>query len=122
MKELGKLVNLHESTVKRYEDGEIKALDIAKIKEFARVLRVSPIFLLGWDETDEYTNSIMIPVYGSIPAGVALEAIEDIQGYEDIPDDWLKGNKEFLAVKSNNDRMYTKFLDWDVIIIQKQQD
>jgi len=122
MKELGKLVNLHESTIKRYEDGEIKALDIAKIKEFARVLRVSPIFLLGWDETDEYTNSIMIPVYGSIPAGVALEAIEDIQGYEDIPVDWLKGNKEFLALKIKGDSMYPKYLDGDVIIVQKQQD
>lgn len=28
MKELGDLVGLHESTIKRYEDGKIKQLDI----------------------------------------------------------------------------------------------
>lgn len=48
--ELGNRVNLHESTVKRYEDGQIKSLDIDKLKEFAVALNISPVDLLGWDE------------------------------------------------------------------------
>jgi len=57
--ELGKLVNLHESTVKRYEDGQIKSLDIDKLKEFARALNISPIDLLGWNgKHDTVENSV----------------------------------------------------------------
>lgn len=38
--ELGKLVGLHETTVKRYEDGEIKSPNFSKIQAFADVLHL----------------------------------------------------------------------------------
>lgn len=122
LKELGKMVNLHESTIKRYEDGEIKTLDIEKIKDFSKALKVSPVYLLGWEDVDEYNNSILVPVYGDIPAGVPLEAIEDIQGYEDIPVNWFKGDRRFIALKVKGDSMYPKYLDGDIVIIQLQPD
>ena len=56
LKEFGKLVDLHESTVKRYESGDIKTLDIDKLKEFSNALKVTPIYLLGWEEDEEYNN------------------------------------------------------------------
>lgn len=55
--ELGKKVGLHESTVKRYEDGQIKSLDIEKMKEFAQALNTTPLDLLGWHYYDlKYPN------------------------------------------------------------------
>lgn len=51
--ELGKKVNLHESTIKRYEDGDIKSLDIEKLKEFASALYIEPSYLMGWEEKSE---------------------------------------------------------------------
>lgn len=51
--ELGKIINLHESTIKRYEDGEIKSLDIEKLKEFAAALNLDPAYLMGWEEKTE---------------------------------------------------------------------
>lgn len=122
MEELGKLVDLHESTVQRYEVGKIKDIEIETIITFAKALKVKPEYLLGWDVSDEYSNSIMIPVYGSIPAGVPLEAIEDIQGEVDIPVDWTKGDKEYIALKVKGDSMYPKYLDGDTVIIQLQND
>ena len=122
LKDLGKIVNLHESTIKRYEDGEIKTLDIEKIKDFSKALKVSPVYLLGWEDVDEYNNSILVPVYGDIPAGVPLEAVEDIQGYEDVPVNWFKGDKKFIALKVKGDSMYPKYLDGDTVIIQLQPD
>lgn len=50
MKRLGELVHLHESTISRYEKGEIMALDIDKLKEFAIALDVPPTYLLGFEE------------------------------------------------------------------------
>lgn len=49
MKELGKKVGLHESTVSRYEKGDIQSLDIETIKKFAKVLGVDASYLSGWD-------------------------------------------------------------------------
>lgn len=45
---VGALVNLHETTVKRYEDGDIKTLDIERLKAFAKVLGTPAAELLGW--------------------------------------------------------------------------
>lgn len=50
MAKLGELVNLHESTINRYEQGKIKSLDIDKMKEFAKALDTTPAFLMGWEE------------------------------------------------------------------------
>lgn len=46
--ELGKFVNLHESTIKRYEDGDIKTLGLDKLKQFASILNIDPVYLMGW--------------------------------------------------------------------------
>ena len=56
--ELGKKVGLHESTVKRYEDGHINSLDIAKLKEFANALNISPAYLMGWEINDQNLGSL----------------------------------------------------------------
>jgi transcriptional regulator with XRE-family HTH domain len=56
--ELGLKIGLHESTIKRYEDGEIKSLDIKKIKEFAKALEVSPAYLMGWEEEKPYNDGM----------------------------------------------------------------
>lgn len=57
MKELGKALNLHESTISRYEKGEIQNLTIEKLKEFAKVLNVSVLYLMGWDDLEQITKN-----------------------------------------------------------------
>lgn len=61
-----------------------------------------------------------IPVLGSVPAGVPLEAIEDIVGWEEIPKNWLVGNREYFALRVRGDSMYPEYLDGDVVIVRKQ--
>lgn len=123
--EVADYVGVTRSAVSRWENGEVGNIGRSKILKLSEALNISPIdIVLGENikKSNEYTNSINIPVYGSIPAGVALEAIEDIHGYEDIPAKWLKGDKEFLALKVKGDSMYPKYLDGDIVIVQKQQD
>ena len=55
--EVGKLINLHESTIKRYEDGDIKHVGIDKLKEFARVYSIEVEYLIGWVGKDELIKS-----------------------------------------------------------------
>lgn len=77
---------------------------------------------MGWEEDGECNNAVQIPVYGVIPAGVPLEALEDIREYEDIPVSWLSGNKEYIALKVKDDSMYPKYLEGDTVIIKLQSD
>lgn len=56
---VGELVGLHETTVKRYEDGLIKALDIERLKSFAEVLGTSASELIGWESHETPSDSML---------------------------------------------------------------
>lgn len=57
---VGELVGLHETTVKRYEDGDIKSLDIERLKAFAEVLGTSASDLLGWISDSDDQAELML--------------------------------------------------------------
>lgn len=122
LENVGEVVGVRKSTVMKWESGAIESMRQDKIALLAKALKVSPLWIMGLEESNEYTNSINIPVYGSIPAGVPLESIEEIQGEVDIPLDWLKGDKEYIALKVKGDSMYPKYLEGDTVILLLQQD
>ena len=68
----------------------------------------------------ERIGFIRIPVLGSIPAGIPMEAIQDIIDYEDISEDWLSGGREYFALKVTGDSMWPEYLPGDTVIVQKQ--
>lgn len=70
--------------------------------------------------TSNSTQGIRINVYGTIPAGIPIEAITEIEDWEEIPAAWAKGGNEFFALLVNGDSMYPKYLSGDVVILRKQ--
>lgn len=74
------------------------------------------------NENDFSTNiGIKIPVLGSIPAGIPIEAISDIIDYEEIPEAMARSG-DFFALKVKGDSMAPTILDGDIVIIRKQDD
>lgn len=67
-------------------------------------------------------SSAVVFVYGTIPAGIPMECIEDIIDTEEISPDMLKGGKEYFGLKIKGNSMEPDYLDGDVIIFQKQDD
>lgn len=67
-------------------------------------------------------NSAIVFIYGTIPAGVPMECIEDIIDTEEIPADMLKGGKQYFGLKIKGDSMYPEYLDGDTLILLKQDD
>jgi len=63
-----------------------------------------------------------IRVLGRIPAGIAIEMIEEVIDYEDISEEMIKGGKEYFALKVKGNSMEPKYLDEDVVIVLKQND
>ena len=68
------------------------------------------------------SNSAIVLVYGTIPAGIPMECIEDIIDTEEISEDMLKGDKQYFGLKIKGDSMEPEYLDGDIIIFQKQDD
>lgn len=71
---------------------------------------------------EQFKNYIRIPVLGRIPAGIPIEAIEDILDYEDLCLDGLCKNKNYFALKITGDSMYPNYLDGDVLMVCQQED
>ena len=68
------------------------------------------------------TDTIQIPVLGTIKAGIAIEAQQDIIEYIDIPKDWIKGGKTFYGLKISGDSMYPKYSENDIVIFEHTED
>lgn len=64
---------------------------------------------------------VKIPIVGSIPAGVPIEAIEDVLGEAEIPSEWLKGDKKYIALQVDGSSMYPLLLDGDIVILRIQE-
>lgn len=67
-------------------------------------------------------NSAVVFVYGSIPAGIPMECIEDIIDTEEIPVDMLRGGKQYFGLKVKGNSMEPDYLDGDTLILEKADD
>ena len=96
-----------------------------RLLRLARLFNVDPGIILGYRIGDEdiQTNdgALRIPVLGSIPAGIPIEAIEDIIDWEEIPIDWARGDKQFFALQVKGLSMYPEYRDGDIIVLRKQE-
>lgn len=125
--ELGKLLGLHESTIKRYEDGDIKSLGIDKLQEFAKYLDVDPAYLMGWvvaEEPAPYNvgSIVSLPIVGRISCGNGALAYDYIEGYEPTPREWLNGGEYFYLRAKGDSMTGARIFDGDLLLIRKQSD
>ncbi len=126
--DLAKATNIQPSIISRYLKGEYEATQ-ENICVLAKTLNVSETWLMGISARMERSpdntrcgGMTYICVYGSIPAGMPLEAIEDIEELIEIPESWTAGNKSYIALKVKGDSMYPKYLEGDIVIILIQPD
>ncbi len=121
-------IGVDRSTISRIENGEIETT-IDNAMKIAKVLKVNIEDLITKDLTfdngtliDVDCETIQIPVLGTIKAGIAIEAQEDILEYVDIPKDWVKGDKSFYGLKISGDSMFPKYNESDIVIFEHTED
>ena len=119
-KQVADYLEVGVSTYNQYETAR-RQPDNETLIKLANFFGVSTDYILGLDSANEITKKTRIPVLGRIPAGIAIEMIEDILDYEDISPAMLTGDKKYFALKIKGDSMEPKFLENDILII-KQQD
>lgn len=122
-KELSEILGVSESTVGKWLLRK-STPRMGVIEKLARYFDVQKSDLIEQKEPEltfvDLSNYIKIPVVGKIPAGVPIEAIEDIIETIDIPEDWTKGDKEYIGLRVSGDSMYPLLLDGDTVVIQVQ--
>ncbi len=119
---LSQITNIAPNTLNQYELGKREpSFEIVKL--LADTFNVSIDYMLGRTEenTQEKKSSTKIPVLGTIPAGIPIEAVEEVVDYEEISED-MATRGEFFALKVKGDSMSPLINDGDVVITKKQDD
>lgn len=143
--DLAKKTKISKTQISNYLKGTYKAKQ-DKLYLIAKVLNVSEAWLMGfdvsmereWFPTDDdglsyekddnidyielSTKVAKIPILGKVPAGVPIEAIQEILGYEDISVDLVKHGEKFFALYVKGNSMIPEYLPNDIIIVRQQQD
>lgn len=111
-----------------------------RLAVMAKVLRVSEEWLAGESDDKSRESSlshaavdagiasrspVRIPVVSKIAAGVPMEAMEshidddDPDTWEEIPGEWMHGDKAFFALKVSGDSMSPDIPDGSIAIIER---
>lgn len=124
---LGTLAGVNQTTIARWENKEI-APSIDNVEDLANALNIPLPDLLGKDlrfDNGSYMkpitddeNMVQIPVLGTIKAGIAIEAQQDILEYIEIPKTWLRGGKQFYGLKISGDSMFPKYQENDIVVFE----
>lgn len=121
--QIADLLGISRSSYTKYESGmhepSLESLDL-----LARHFNVSVDYLIGRDtclDIPQSTGGVWIPVLGRVAAGIPIEAIEDVEDYEEISLDMAKTG-EFFALKIQGDSMEPRIKTGDVVIVKQQPD
>lgn len=96
---------------------------IDKIEMMADYFHIEKSDLIE-DKTDKPSSpakGIRIPVLGRVAAGIPIEAITDIEDWEEIPQSMAKTG-EYFALKIAGKSMEPRMMDGDVVIVRRQPD
>lgn len=112
-----------QSTVGNWEAGK-REPNFETMERIANFFHVSVDHLLGrqpYPDAPKSTGGVWIPVLGKVAAGVPIEAIEDIEDYEEITLEMARAG-EYFALRIKGDSMEPRIADGDVVIVREQND
>lgn len=112
-KQLGK----DRATVYRYESDEIGNMPLSIIEPLARILGVSPAYIMGWESIEESFEVKKIPVLGKIAAGEPILACEEHCEYVVLNHDV---NVDFCLRVEGDSMVNARIQDGDLVFIRKQ--
>lgn len=123
-KDLSKISGVSVNNLTRYENTEYNVVKSSSVEKLAKALNTTSDYLLGLSDFENLAleenknTSIPVPVYGNIPAGRPIEALEVDNGYINYDKSNFKGGKQFIGLKVKGDSMYPFYMDGDTVIIE----
>lgn len=120
--DLADRLDISKQTLYKYENNIITNVPSDKIEAAAKIFKVSPSYLMGWDiDVDSPSHGVIIPVLGRVAAGIPLTVAEYIIDTEEIPQA-MAADGEYFGLQVKGDSMEPKISNGDVVIVRKQSD
>lgn len=122
LEQVGDLVGVGKSTVRKWETGDIENMKRDKIVKLAKALRVSPSYIMGIEDEKPQLETIpvkKIPVVAKISAGMPIYTEENLIDYIYFATKNLNSNKEEFGLQVSGDSMDKLFQDGDVVVVEK---
>ena len=122
LEEVAKIVGVSRQPIQRYESGVIASIPSDRIEKLAQALNTTPAFVMfGNRVAPPHKKGTRIPVLGRVAAGIPIEAITDVDDWEEIPESMAKTG-EYFALRIKGESMSPKLQPGDVVIVKKQND
>lgn len=122
--QIADLLGITRAAYTNIENGK-RGCDADNLVTLARHYGVSTDYLLGRTDYSDIpaptTKGKWIPVLGNVQAGIPIEAIEDIIGYEEISNEMAQSG-DYFALRIRGDSMEPRMHEGDVVIVRKQDD
>lgn len=129
LEELGNMVGVGKSTVRKWENGMIANMRRDKILKVSEALGTSPAYLMGWNEENPIDEKVItfeniypvelkrFPMLGEIACGEPKYTNEDRESYVMAGTD-IKAD---FCLRAKGDSMINaRILDGDIVFIRKQ--
>lgn len=120
LEEVAEHVGLQKAAIYKYEHGIVVNPKRGLIEKLASLFDVKPSYLLGMEETP-IVRAIKIPVLGTVVAGIPLDAVENIIGWEEISPA-MAATGEHFALRIKGTSMEPRICEGDIVVVRKQED
>ena len=117
--DIAEVLGVTKSAVNAYFMGN-KMPRMDCIKKLADHFGCNVSDLVDDKSVEDQITAVAIPVLGTVPAGVPIEAIQDILGYEEIPK-IMADTGEFFCLRVEGNSMYPLLYSGETIVIKKQE-
>ena len=116
---VAKEIGVSSGSITSWKNGKVPHHDtLIKISNY---FGVSVDYLLGNTDKPTSKKGIRIPVYGNVAAGIPMEAITDIEDYEEIDEETARKG-EYAALRIHGESMEPRMCDGDVVIVRLQEE
>ena len=127
---LAKKLGVAQNTLSYWENGKYD-IDNESLQKIADIFNCTIDYLLYRNESLSDVNlrpltaplsaGGKIPVLGKIPAGVPIEAIQEIVDEIEISGRFANDAHEYFALLVTGDSMFPEYQDGDIVIVRKQE-
>lgn len=121
LEQVAEAVNVGKSTVQKWESGAIEDMRAGKVAALAKVLKVSPLWIIGLSDSPQGPAPEMttkrVPILGRIAAGEPVVAEEEYCEYIEVPGEWPI---DFCLRVKGDSMIDARIRDGDLVFVRRQ--